>query len=173
MRVAKLVDPKLTVQLEKEDIKANKSKGRQKNLKKADRPKKQKSPIQSNSSRRMKKVTETWEPPCGRVCKCGMRCASNQSINTCSFVKNDGQLERGEEPWHVAIINKATKQLICSGSILNRRHILTAASCVTAFKNSITEKATKIKKQQILVASGFHKRGPFTGNIESGKGGIN
>ena len=160
MRVAKLVDAKLTVLPKQKKI-----------TKKPKKKIKQKSPSPKNSenSRKVTKPKETWEPPCGKICKCGMRCSSNQGISACAFVKNDGQVERGEEPWHVAIVNKATKQLICSGSILNRRHILTAASCVTAFKNAMIQKANRINKKQILVATGFHRRGPFVGDIESGK----
>ena len=167
MRVAKLVDTKLTVLPDKvkNRLKLQKRKNPSKNPKTT--TKKPKTSIKPKLTRKISKPAETWEPPCGKVCKCGMRCAGNQDINTCAFVKNDGQVERGEEPWHVAIINRATKQLICSGSILNRRHILTAASCVTAFKNALVEKANRINKKQILVATGFHKRGPFTGNIES------
>ena len=73
-----------------------------------------------------KRLQETWEPACGKVCKCGMRCAADQTISVCSFIASDGQVERGEEPWHVAIVNRATKQLICSGSILNRKYSLLA-----------------------------------------------
>jgi hypothetical protein len=176
MRVAKLVDTKLTVlpdkvksrlKLQKRRKLSKRPSSASDNRNPATTTKKPKTT--TKPGRKISKQVETWEPPCGRVCKCGMRCAGDQGINTCAFVKNDGQVERGEDPWHVAIINRATKQLICSGSILNRRHILTAASCVTAFKNALVEKANRINKKQILVATGFHKRGPFTGDIESGR----
>jgi len=89
-----------------------------------------------------KKAPATWEPECGRVClkDLGWKCDAsfrNKMFETDGLDDGPGSRTIGGEkakdgmlPW-MAGIRVGSEGEICGGTILNRKMILTAASCFT------------------------------------------
>ncbi|XP_063925673.1 modular serine protease-like [Zophobas morio] len=64
------------------------------------------------------------EPKCQPVC-------GQKTVEATPLIIEGTNVTKGEYPWQVAIYRKSDNLLICGGSLLNQRVILTAAHCVT------------------------------------------
>ncbi|XP_052889196.1 transmembrane protease serine 9-like [Anopheles moucheti] len=68
------------------------------------------------------------EQPAEMPTDCGKR-----KINKMPLIVNGVRSMAGEWPWHAAIfvVSKRSRDYLCGGTLISRRYILTAASCVT------------------------------------------
>jgi V8-like Glu-specific endopeptidase len=81
---------------------------------------------------------QSYRPPVGGYGNCGRR--NTNGINgrvlaggqSYGGIRPNGRTEFGEYPWQVAILKKegGNSVFVCGGSIIDNRHILTAAHCI-------------------------------------------
>ncbi|XP_063925821.1 modular serine protease-like [Zophobas morio] len=81
------------------------------------------------------------EPKCEPVC-------GQKTVEATPLIIEGTNVTKGEYPWQVALYRKSDKALICGGSLLNQRVILTAAHCVT------DQYAELLSKENYFVAVG-------------------
>jgi secreted trypsin-like serine protease len=85
-------------------------------------------------------VDGTWSRP---PPKCVPVCGQKSIPSTALIVKGD-TTNKGEFPWQVAIYQRRgleTNQLICGGTLISERIILTAAHCVTDYEGKVLSKS--------------------------------
>ncbi|KAJ3665180.1 hypothetical protein Zmor_000688 [Zophobas morio] len=85
------------------------------------------------------------EPHCVPVC-------GQKTVEPTKLIVNGTDVAKGDYPWQVALYNKRSKDLICGGSLLSQRVILSAAHCIT------DEKGVMLSKEDYVVAVGKYYR---------------
>ncbi|KYB29441.1 hypothetical protein TcasGA2_TC031984 [Tribolium castaneum] len=83
-------------------------------------------------------INEKWTSEVGVCLKCGQKSTRNNP----TLIVNGTNAIRGDYPWQVALYNKTSKVLLCGGSLLNQRVILTAAHCITDDTGKLLNKET-------------------------------
>jgi hypothetical protein len=92
----------------------------------------------------------SWDqrrPECTPVC-------GQKSVNAQTLIVNGKPVKKGDYPWQVALYTLNDKELICGGSLLNQRVVLTAAHCITDDKGKL------LSKENYMVGVGKYYR-PF------------
>ncbi|RZB39484.1 Trypsin domain containing protein, partial [Asbolus verrucosus] len=83
------------------------------------------------------------------IITCGVK-----SVQATTLIVHGNNVTRSDYPWQVAIYrtNATKKELICGGTLINQRIILTAAHCVT------DDEGNKLSKELFIVAAGKYYR---------------
>ncbi|XP_063918856.1 uncharacterized protein LOC135134166 [Zophobas morio] len=78
----------------------------------------------------------TWDQPlpqCEPVC-------GQKTIEATPLIVGGNNVTKGDYPWHVALYTKNNKVLICGGSLISQRIVVTAAHCIANERGNVLDK---------------------------------
>ncbi|KAJ3665177.1 hypothetical protein Zmor_000686 [Zophobas morio] len=85
------------------------------------------------------------EPHCVPVC-------GQKTVEPTTLILNGTNVTKGDYPWQVALYNKGDRNLICGGSLLSQKVVLTAAHCIADVKGRL------LSKENYIIAVGKYYR---------------
>ncbi|XP_063918253.1 clotting factor C-like isoform X2 [Zophobas morio] len=88
----------------------------------------------------------------GSLPTCVPICGQSSPTADPTLIVGGKKAKRGKYPWHVALYDAQSKTLLCGGTLLNQRVVLTAAHCITNVEAHLQP------KEKYIVAAGKYFR---------------
>jgi len=73
-------------------------------------------------------LSQIYHPCFDCEAECGKPVDNSMSVHIRPYIVHGSNAEAGRWPWHVAIVLDAS--LLCSGSLVDEYHVITAAHCI-------------------------------------------